>query len=99
MDVCNDADWTQSRVRDISGREWRASSKEGETCGIIPRIDYEIVRTGLRYQDALACWRLHENRGEKRIRTLRAAGCMLFSLAACCVDYLRLHLALGSAQG
>ena len=49
MDVRNDADWTQNRAREFSGRGWRASSKGGETCGLNTRINYEIVRTDLRY--------------------------------------------------
>ncbi|RBR26388.1 uncharacterized protein FIESC28_00793 [Fusarium coffeatum] len=49
MDVRNDADWTQNRAREFSGRGWRASSKGGETCVINSRINYEIVRTDLRY--------------------------------------------------
>ena len=49
MDVRNDADWTQNRAREFSGRGWRASSKGGETCLLNSRINYEIVKTDLRY--------------------------------------------------
>lgn len=49
QDVRNDADWTQNRAREFSGRGWRASSKGGETCALGQRINYEIVRTDLRY--------------------------------------------------
>jgi hypothetical protein len=49
QDVRNDADWTQNRAREFSGRGWRASSKGGETCVLNSRINYEIVRTDLRY--------------------------------------------------
>ncbi|RGP81365.1 hypothetical protein FLONG3_509 [Fusarium longipes] len=48
MDVRNDADWTQYRAREFSGRGWRASSKGGESCNRV-RINYEIVKTDLRY--------------------------------------------------
>jgi hypothetical protein len=49
QDVRNDADWTQKRAREFSGRGWRASSKGGETCVLWSRINYEIVRTDYRY--------------------------------------------------
>ena len=49
QDVRNDADWTQNRAREFSGRGWRASSKGGETCVLNSRINYEIVKTDLRY--------------------------------------------------
>ncbi|RBQ80112.1 hypothetical protein FVER14953_21714 [Fusarium verticillioides] len=49
-DVRNDADWTQKRALKINGgRGWRASSKGGEDCNAGWRINYEIVRTDLRY--------------------------------------------------
>ena len=48
MDVRNDADWTQYRAIEFSGR-WRASSKGGEDCqGSGIRILYEIVRSDYR---------------------------------------------------
>ena len=49
MDVRNDADWTQNRAMEFSGRGWRASSKGGEDCsGSGIRILYEIVRSDYR---------------------------------------------------
>lgn len=47
MDVRNDADWTQNRAAEFSGRGWRASSKGGEDCNS-KRILYEIVRSDYR---------------------------------------------------
>ena len=47
MDVRNDADWTQYRAIEFSGR-WRASSKGEESCKGSTRILYEIVRSDYR---------------------------------------------------
>ncbi|RBR23175.1 uncharacterized protein FIESC28_04030 [Fusarium coffeatum] len=47
MDVRNDADWTQYRAIEFSGR-WRASSKGEESCQGGKRISYEIVRSDYR---------------------------------------------------
>ncbi|KAM0332092.1 hypothetical protein ACHAQA_002364 [Verticillium albo-atrum] len=43
-DIRNDADWTQNRARKFNG-VWRASSKGGETCQLLMRANYELIRT------------------------------------------------------
>ncbi|KAL9950164.1 hypothetical protein D7B24_008663 [Verticillium nonalfalfae] len=43
-DIRNDADWTQKRARSFNG-VWRASSKGGETCQLLMRANYELIRT------------------------------------------------------